>query len=119
MTATDAELLDDLLDGRKGAELPERLLQLATVAAELAGALAYPSLSRAERQRVLVRAQVLSRRHRRLLGVIPRPHRPNGPLVLAAGAGGAAVTLAFIGLALLRRSGHSAAALPPAVRPAA
>jgi hypothetical protein len=118
MTATDAEVLDDLLDGRAGAELPERLLQLATIAAELAGALASPSLSRADRHRLLVRAQALSRRRTHLFGVVPRPHRPSAPLV-AAGAGGAAVTLAVIGVALLRRSAQHPAAPLPVVRPAA
>ena len=112
---SDSELLDAVLDGRATAELPERLLQLASVAAELATVLAGPALTRAERERILVRAQVIARRRARLLGIVPRS--PGG-VAVAAGAGGAAVTLAVIGLALLRRSAHQTA-LPPAVRPAA
>ncbi|HET9050993.1 MAG TPA: hypothetical protein VFO60_04775 [Candidatus Dormibacteraeota bacterium] len=101
----DAELLDRALESGELADLPERLLQLAAVATELAGVLASPVLSPEQRRRILVHAQRLARR-RTVLGVaVPR----SGPVALAAGAGGAAaVTIAVIGIALLRRSGHAA-----------
>jgi hypothetical protein len=114
-SAADSDLLDAVLDGEAAAELPERLLELAAVAAELATALAAPMLSRADRERVLARARELAQRRARLLGILPRPH---ARVAVAAGAGGAVVTLALLGLALLRRSAHQAV-LPPAVRPAA
>jgi hypothetical protein len=115
---TDAEVLDDLLDGRAAGDLPERLLELAAVAAELASTLAAPSLSRAERARILARAELLAGRRGRLLGAL-RWQRSHGPLPLvAAGAGGAAVTLALLGIALARRSAHGST-LPTVVRPAA
>lgn len=115
VTATDSELLDTLLDGKAASELPERLLHLASVAAELATALTAPMLTAAERERILARANAVAERRSRLLGILPRPQ---GRVAVAAGAGGAAVTLVVIGLALLRRSAHQAV-LPPAVRPAA
>ena len=105
--ARDAELLDRACESGDIADLPERLLQLAAVATELAGVLASPVLSAEQRRRILARAEQLAR-PRTVLGIaLPR----SSQLVVAAGAGGAAITLAVLGIALLRRSGQPAA--PP------
>jgi len=74
--------------------LPQRLLELAAVAAELAEVLAAPVLTESERARIHSRARRLARRRFGLW--VPRP------ALLAGAAGGAAVTLAVVGLALLR-----------------
>ena len=115
LAAADSELLDALLDDRAAAQLPERLLELASVAAELAAALAAPVLAADDRERIRARARAIAERRSRLLGILPRRQ---ARVAVAAGAGGAAVTLAVIGLALLRRSAHQTV-LPRAIRPAA
>lgn len=96
---TDVDLLADGLDGKP---LPDRLLELAAMASELAVALRAPRLAPADRARILAHARALAEsrsRRRRLLG-----RRP-APALVAAGAGSAAaLALALVGLALVRRT---------------
>jgi hypothetical protein len=98
----DIERLDDALEGRPlPAGLPERFGELVGVAAEVARVLAVPMLSAAERERLYQRAL-----HGRGWGVrlrheLPRLARRHGVV-----GGAAAVTLAVVGIALLRGRSH-------------
>ena len=102
----EAEDFAALLDGEVagGSAMPRRLLELAVFATEVADALGAPALSRAERQRIHARVAVLMSRRPGLFGALR-----SRPAVLA-GAGGAALGLTVVGLALLRRSHAEGAA---------
>lgn len=110
--AADAEEFAILLDeGAPRGGLPQRLLELAALAAEVADALTAPMLTRAERERIEARVTVLMGRRRRLLADLDELRRRRALLAGAAG-GAAALGLTMLGLALLRRSqaGSGAAA---------
>jgi hypothetical protein len=100
--AADAALFDNALDLGSVEALPQRLRELAVLATQLAAALRSSSLSVTERTRIEARTAELLRRRRRarLLGLGDARRRP---AVMVAGAGGAAVGLVVVGLALLRR----------------
>jgi hypothetical protein len=99
-----------LLDGEVSAAsaMPRRLLELAVFATEVADALGAPALSRADRDRIHARVAVLMGRRSGVFGALR-----SRPAVLA-GAGGAAVGLTVLGLALLRRSHSGGTAASPA-----
>lgn len=98
----DIERLDDLLEaGRVPAGLPERLGELVGVAAEVARVLAVPVLSAAERERLYQRAIGGRRWTERLGHALPRLARRSTVV-----GGAAAVTLAVVGIALLRGRSH-------------
>jgi hypothetical protein len=97
----DIDRLDDALEGRSlVSALPERIGELVGVAAEVARALAVPVLTAEERERLYRRA-VHGRGWSRLRHELPRlalRHEVIG--------GAAAVTLAVVGIALLRGRSH-------------
>ena len=99
----DVELLHTALEIEAFEALPQRLRELAVLAGDLAAGLRVSTLSAADRERLRVRTAVLLRRRRRarLVGL---PVARRNPAVLVAGAGGAAVGLVVLGLALLRRA---------------
>ncbi|MEA2671503.1 MAG: hypothetical protein QOG45_1723 [Chloroflexota bacterium] len=98
----DIERLDDALEGRSpAAGLPDRLGELAGLAAELARVLAVPVLTADERDRLYQRALHGRGWSGRLLHELPRLARR--PTVVG---GAAAVTLAVVGIALLRGRSH-------------
>lgn len=101
--ADDAERLDAALQTGAAEALPARLRDLAVVATDLAAVLRSAALSPSERERIAARTSALVRRRRtaRLLGIRAARQRP---AVAIASASGAAVGLAVLGLALLRRS---------------
>jgi hypothetical protein len=105
----DVERLDAVLEGRaRPAELPEKLGDLLGVAAEVARVLAVPVLGAADRERLYHRALHGRGWAGRLRHDLPRLARR--PTVVG---GAAAVTLAAVGIALLR--GRSHPSLGPAV----
>ncbi len=98
----DIERLDDALEGRSlAAALPDRVGELACLAAEVARVLAAPALTAQERDRLYQRALHGRGWSGRLLHGLPRLARR--PTVVG---GAAAVTLAVVGLALLRGRSH-------------
>ena len=98
----DIERLDDALEGRPlAAGLPERFGELVGVAAEVARALAVPMLSSAERERLYQRALHGRGWGGRLRHELPRLARRHGVV-----GGAAAVTVAVVGIALLRGRSH-------------
>jgi hypothetical protein len=98
----DIERLDDALEARSvPAGLPKRLGDLVDVAAEVARALAVPMLSAAERERLYHRALHGRGWGGRLRHELPRLARRHGVV-----GGAAAVTLAVVGIALLRGRSH-------------
>ncbi|HEV7467275.1 MAG TPA: hypothetical protein VGP96_13295 [Candidatus Dormibacteraeota bacterium] len=98
----DIERLDDALEGRSpSAGLPDRVGELAGLAAELARVLAVPVLTAGERDRLYQRALHGRGWSGRLLHDLPRLARR--PTVVG---GAAAVTLAVVGIALLRGRSH-------------
>jgi hypothetical protein len=100
----DIERLDDALEGRSlPAGLPDHLGELAGLAAELARVLAVPVLTADERDRLYQRALHGRGWSGRLLHDLPRLARR--PTVVG---GAAAVTLAVLGIALLRGRSHPA-----------
>ena len=100
-TDADAALFDMALDLGSAEALPRRLRELATLATQLASALRTASLTVDERARIEARTAELLRRRRRarLLGL----GDARRSTAVVAGAGGAAVGLVVVGLALLRR----------------
>jgi hypothetical protein len=100
----DIERLDDALEGRAPlpAGLPDRVGELAALPAALARALAVPVLTAGERDRLYQRALHGRGWSRRLRHDLPRLARR--PTVVGA----AAVTLAVVGIALLRGRSHPA-----------
>lgn len=99
----DVERLDDALEGRTtAAGLPDPIDELVGVAAEVARMLAAPLLSAADRERLLQRALHGRGWQGRLRHDLPRLARR--PTVVG---GAAAVTLAVVGIALLRGRSHT------------
>ncbi|HEX6493093.1 MAG TPA: hypothetical protein VF112_06245 [Candidatus Dormibacteraeota bacterium] len=97
----DIDRLDDALEGRSpSAALPERIGELVGVAAEVARALAVPVLTAEERERLYLRA-LHGRGWGRLRHELPRIARRHEVI-----GGAAAVTLAVVGIALLRGRSH-------------
>ena len=104
----DIDRLDEALDGGAGAAaLPERIGELLAVATEVARTLAVPVLTADERNRLYQRALAGRGWSDRLRHDLPRLARRHGVV-----GGAAAVTLAVVGIALLR--GRSHAGLEPA-----
>lgn len=101
-TDADAALFDVALDLGSAEALPQRLRELASLAAQLAAALRVSSLTLEDRARIEARTAELLRRRRRarLLGLGGARRRP---AVVAGAASGAVVGLVVVGLALLRR----------------
>ena len=106
----EAEDFAALLDGEVagGSAVPRRLLELAAFATDVADALGAPALSRAERECIRARVAVLMDRRSGVIGALRAR-----PAVLAGAAGGAAVGLTVLGLALLRRSHSGGTAAVP------
>jgi hypothetical protein len=99
----DIDRLDDALEARSmPAGLPERLGELIGVAAEVARVLAVPVLTPAERERLYQRALHGHGWGGRLRQELPRLARRHGMV-----GGAAAVTLAVVGIALLRGRSHA------------
>lgn len=101
----DIERLDDALEGRAPLPtgLPDRVDELASLATELARVLAVPVLTAGERDRLYQRALHGRGWSGRLRHDLPRLARR--PTVVG---GAAAVTLAVVGIALLRGRSHPA-----------
>lgn len=99
----DAKLFHSALDREALEALPQRLRELAVLAGEVAAALRESVLSPAERERIHARTGSMLRRRRRTQ-LLRLPVARRNPAVVAAGAGGAAVGLVVLGLALLRRT---------------
>ena len=98
----DIDRLDDALEGRSmSSTLPERIGELVGVAAEVARALAVPVLTAEERERIYHHALHGRGWGDRLLHDLPRLARRHGMV-----GGAAAVTLAVVGIALLRGRSH-------------
>jgi len=98
----DIDRLDDVLEGRPlPGGLPDRLGELVSVAAEVARALAVPVLTAGERDRLYQRALHGRGWGSRLRHDLPRLARRHEVI-----GGAAAVTLAVVGLALLRGRSH-------------
>jgi hypothetical protein len=98
----DIDRLDDALVGRSlPSGLPDRIGDLVGVAAEVARALAVPVLSSDERDRIYRRAVGGQGWSVRLRHDLPRLARRHGVV-----GGAAAVTLAVVGIALLRGRSH-------------
>lgn len=100
----DIERLDDALEGRTPRGRPsETAADLLAVAAEVARVLAAPVLSDADRDRLYLRATSSRTWGDRLLHDLPRlARRPT----VVGGVSAAAVTLAVVGIALLRGRSH-------------
>lgn len=98
----DIDRLDDVLEGRSlPPGLPDRIGDLVSVAAEVARALAIPVLTGEERQRLYQRALAGRGFRFRLRHELPRLARRHEVI-----GGAAAVTLAVVGIALLRGRTH-------------
>ena len=100
----DVDRLDDALEGRSFASLPDPVGELVGVAAEVARVLAVPLLDAADRERLYLRVIRPLGWQDRLRHELPRLARR--PTVVGVGAG-AAVTLAVVGIALLRGRSRS------------
>jgi hypothetical protein len=99
--------LDLAADGGHAHLVPSRIVELVTLATEVAEAVTAPSLSAADRARLLARIERLAPSRG------ARPSRPLGVLVelrrhpVVAGAGGAVLTLAAaVAVSLLRERGE-------------
>jgi hypothetical protein len=98
----DIDRLDDALEARSlPPALPERIGELVAVAAEVARALAVPVLTAEERERLYQRAMHGRGWGSRLRHDLPRLARRHEVI-----GGAAAVTLAVVGIALLRGRSH-------------
>jgi hypothetical protein len=98
----DADQLEAALEGRVlSAELPDRLVRLLDVAAEVTRALAVPVLSAADRERLYGRVMRPPSWAARVRHELPRLARRRSVV-----GGAAAVTLAALGIAVLRGRSH-------------
>jgi hypothetical protein len=98
----DIDRLDDVLEGHPlPAGLPDRIGELVAVATEVARALAVPVLTAEERERLYQRALAGRGLRSRLRHDLPRLARRHEVI-----GGAAAVTLAVVGIALLRGRSH-------------
>lgn len=93
MSERDVEQLDRALEGQRDHLVPSRIVELMTLATEVAEALASPALSAVDRNRLLARVEEMAApsNGRSRQGRLFRGWRRHPALI---GAGGAALTVA-------------------------